>query len=185
MSEEEYFNQYESYIAEKIFFTDETSQVQNEIYENMLSFTVSKEQHANLTVAIFINFLSRIKKNRKSQLNVSKTNSDLIYYIWYDELAGQLRINFINANHSKLPFEAKLEFTSNQVEIINEFLQSEYLDEITWDKLSNDTGDLQDKESTKLSNFKLKVYKEIIRKDARRANIGSSQITGIQRNVEF
>ena len=183
MNKEEYFNQYEPYIAEKIFLTDKTSQVHNEIYENMLSFTVSKEQQANLTITDFINFLSRIKKNRKSQLNVSKTNSDLIYYVWYDEMAGQLRINFINANHSKLPFEAKLEFTSNQVEIINEFLITEYLDEITWDQLSNDTGDLQDKESIEKSDFKLKVYKEIIRKDARRANIGSSQITSIAEKV--
>ena len=172
MSKEEYFNQYESYITEKIFLTDKTSQVQNEIYENMLSFTVSKEQRTNLTNTDFINFLSRIKNNIKSQLNVSKTNSDLIYYIWYDEMAGQLRINFINANHSKLPFEAELEFTSNEVEIVNEFLESEYLDEITWNKLSDDTGDPQKQESTVISDFKLKVYKEIIKKDARRANIG-------------
>ncbi len=172
MSKEEYFNQYESYIAEKIFLTDETSEVQNEIYENMLSFTVSKDQRANLTITDFINFLYRIKKNRKSQLIVSKTNSDLIYYIWYDEMAGQLRINFINANHSKLPFGAELEFTSNEVEIVNGFLESEYLDGITWDKLSDDTGDPQNQESTEISDFKLKVYKEIIRKDARRANIG-------------
>ncbi|MFV9482266.1 hypothetical protein ACNI3T_00435 [Christiangramia sp. ASW11-125] len=172
MSKEEYFNQYESYIAEKIFLTDETSQVENEIYENMLSFTISKEYLAKLKVTDFISFMSRIKENRKSQLNVSKTISDLIYYIWHDEMAGQLRVNFINSNHSELPFGADLEFTSNEVDIIDEFLHSEYLNEIIWDKLSDDTGEQQNKKSTGISDFKLKVYKEIIRKNARRANIG-------------
>ena len=172
MSKEEYFNQYESYIAEKIFLTDETSQVENETYENMLSFTISKKYLAKLKVTDFISFLSRIKENRKSQLNVSRTISDLIYYIWHDEMAGQLRVNFINSNHSELPFGANLEFTSNEVDIIDEFLHSEYLNEITWDKLSDDTGDQQNKKSTEIIDFKLKVYKEIIRKNARRANIG-------------
>ncbi|WP_405199099.1 hypothetical protein [Christiangramia sp. LLG6405-1] len=172
MSKEEYFNQYESYIAEKIFLTDETSQVENEIYENMLSFTISKKHLAKLKVTDFISFLSRIKKNRKSQINVSQTISNLIYYIWFDEMAGQLRLNFINSNHSELPFEADLEFTSNEVDIIDEFLHSEYLNEITWDKLSDDTGDQQNEKSAEIIDFKLKVYKEIIRKDARRANIG-------------
>ncbi|TQI71170.1 hypothetical protein JM79_2147 [Gramella sp. Hel_I_59] len=172
MSKEEYFNQYESYIAEKISLTDETSQVENEIYENMLSFTISKKHLAKLKVTDFISFLSRIKKNRKSQINVSQTISNLIYYIWFDEMAGQLRLNFINSNHSELPFEADLEFTSNEVDIIDEFLHSEYLNEITWDKLSDDTGDQQNEKSTEIIDFKLKVYREIIRKDARRANIG-------------
>ena len=172
MSKEEYFNQYESYIAEKVFLTDETSQVENETYENMLSFTISKKYLVKLKVTDFISFLSRIKENRKSQLNVSKTISDLIYYIWHDEMAGQLRVNFINSNHSELPFGADLEFTSNEVDIIDEFLHSEYLNEIIWDKLSDDTGEQQNKKSTEISDFKLKVYKEIIRKNARRANIG-------------
>jgi len=172
MSKEEYFNQYESYIAEKLFLTDETSKVENETYENMLSFTICKKYLAKLKVTDFISFLSRIKENRKSQLNVSKTISNLIYYIWHDEMAGQLRVNFINSNHSELPFGADLEFTSNEVDIIDEFLNSEYLDEISWDKLSDDTGDPENNESTERSNFKLKVYIEIIRKDARRANFG-------------
>jgi len=172
MSKEEYFKQYESYIEQKIFLTDETSQVENEIYENMLSFTISKKYLAKLKVTDFINFLSRIKENRKSQINVSQTISNLIYYVWFDEMAGQLRLNFINSNHSELPFGANLEFTSNEVEIIDEFLHSEYLNEITWDKLFDDTVDQQYKKSTEIIDFKLKVYKEIIRKDARRANIG-------------
>ena len=172
MNKEEYFNHYESYIEEKIFLTDETSQVENEIYENMLSFTISRKHLAKLKVSDFVSFLSRIKENRKSQLNVSQTISNLIYYIWFDEMAGQLRLNFINSNHSELPFGADLEFTSHEDDIINEFLHSEYLNEITWDKLSEDTGDQQNKESTEISDFKLKVYKELIRKDARRANIG-------------
>ena len=87
-------------------------------------------------------------------------------------MAGQLRVNFINSNHSELPFGANLEFTSNEVDIIDEFLHSEYLNEITWDKLSDDTGDQQNKKSTEIIDFKLKVYQEIIRKNARRANIG-------------
>ncbi len=172
MSKEEYFNHYESYITEKIFLTDETSQVENEIYENMLSFSISKKNLAELKVTDFKRFLSRIKENRKSQLNVSQTISDIIYYIWHDEMAGQLRVNFINSYHSDLPFGADLEFTSNEVDIIDEFLNSEYLSEITWDKLSDDTEDPENKERTEISDFKLKVYKEIIKKDARRANIG-------------
>src|SRR5690606_37591661 len=120
-----YFNQYEYLISENILVTDKTDRIENEIYENEISFNISKKDSEILNTSAFKFFLTRVKANRQKQLKASGVDTDLQYYIWFDEMAGLLRVNFINANHKKLPFGAGLIFSANEDEIIQDFLRSD------------------------------------------------------------
>jgi hypothetical protein len=96
---------------------------------------------------------------------------DLIYYVWYDSGAGQLRFNFINANHSKLPFGAKLNLTVSERQIVEAFIEavwsmynSEKKEEGDWEEPAEiiDWEKLEQEENEKAANYVLSVYSEII-----------------------
>ena len=91
---------------------------------------------------------------------------NLIYYLWFDEQAGQLRFNFINSNHDKLPFGCKLVFVDSEKEIIDDFLNSNYLDGIHWSEFKVVDKAKQENvaavEEDNLEIFTLKVYKQMI-----------------------
>ena len=91
---------------------------------------------------------------------------NLIYYLWFDEQAGQLRFNFINSNHDKLPFGCKLVFVDSEKEIIDDFLNSNYLDGIPWSEFKVVDKTKQENvaavEEENLETFTLKVYKQMI-----------------------
>jgi hypothetical protein len=165
MNREEYFSQYEYLISENILVTDKTDRIEKEIYENEISFNISKKESEIFSTSDFKNFLTRVKANRQNQLKASGVDTDLQYYIWFDEMAGLLRVNFINANHKKLPFGAELIFSANEDEIIQDFLRSDYLEGISWQtKNTNFENSDRTKSDDEPITFKQKVYKELIRK---------------------
>ncbi len=45
-------------------------------------------------------------------------NLQLVFYAWFDESAGQIRISAVSQCHDKLPFSCKLKFTS-LAELVN------------------------------------------------------------------
>jgi hypothetical protein len=91
---------------------------------------MSYELASECTVDELRKFLNDVKADRKEQLKQSKNKAGLIYYIWVDEQAGQLRFNFINANHSQLPFDASLIFVDNEEEILSDYLSGQQHTEI-------------------------------------------------------
>ncbi|NER17539.1 hypothetical protein GWK10_09980 [Spongiivirga citrea] len=82
----------------------------------------------------------------------------MIFYLWFDEQAGQIRFNLINENHSKLPFTSKVEFAENQKIIISDFLESEYLNGIPFSELDEKNLTIDRENITK-------VYKELLVKE--------------------
>ena len=48
----------------------------------------------------------RIIENRQQQLDQANTDHGMIFYLWFDELALQLRFNLISDAHERLPFGA-------------------------------------------------------------------------------
>ena len=103
---------------------------------------------------------------QKQQLQQSDVDINLLYYLWFDEQAGQLRFNFINSNHDKLPFRCKLVFVDSEKEIIDDFLNSNYLDGIPWSEFKVVDKTKQENvaavEEENLETFTLKVYKQMI-----------------------
>ena len=155
----------------ELFVTESIEELKKEIYENMIPIGISENFVGAVDVNEILNFLERVKLNRKNQLLNSLIKVDLIYYVWYDSGAGQLRFNFINANHSKLPFGAKLNLTVSERQIVEAFIEavwsmynSEKKEEGDWEEPAEiiDWEKLEQEENEKAANYVLSVYSEII-----------------------
>src|SRR5688572_11433527 len=130
MTKTEFFKDIEEIKTDKLFITDSLDDLDEEIRNNCWSISMSYELVSECTVDELRNFLHDVKANRKEQLKQSTNKAGLIYYIWVDEQAGQLRFNFINANHSQLPFDASLTFVDKEEEILSDYLSGQQHTEI-------------------------------------------------------
>ena len=169
MNKTEFFNELSNQIFDPIYLTDKTDEINDEIDNNLWALTAPKEIISQTTTTDFLEFIQKVKDNYKNQLDESPLDIDLIFYLWFDEMAGQLRFNFINSNHNKLPFECKLKYTDKPEEIVKQFIKSEYLEGISWNELETvetpekiEEANRQEREL--LENFVLTVYHEKIKK---------------------
>lgn len=156
----------------ELFVTESMEELKKEIYENMIPIGISEKFVGAVDVNDILNFLDRVKRNRKNQLLNSLIKVDLIYYLWYDGGADQLRFNFINSNHSKLPFGAKLNLDISERQIVEAYIEGgramysyEPKEEGDFDEPSEtiDWEKLEEEENEKAANRILAVYSEIIK----------------------
>lgn len=124
MSEKEnYFRKLSNLESSKLFLTDRVDLLKQEISCNCIRLALPPD---GTSVDELARFLGRIKENRQEQLANSSLTVDLVYYLWFDELAGTLCINFINSNHSTLPFACALQTADSERRILECFLHSPY-----------------------------------------------------------
>ena len=109
----EYIDEVHELAKAEIYITDKTDNVNKEIEENCVKIGVPEHLVNDIDPLTFSIFLSTVKQNAKAQLNKSELNVSLIFYAWLDEQAGQLRYNFINNNHDKIPFGVELNFVDD------------------------------------------------------------------------
>jgi dynactin complex subunit len=164
MTKAEFFKNLKEIVTDNIYLTENIDELNKEIENNHWSIGIDSYTAKNVKNEDLKVFLRKVVKNRIAQLDNSDKNMDLIFYSWFDEQAGNLNLNFINAVHEKLPFKAELEFVDSIDAIINDFLNSGYLDGIPCNELENSLGDFDDNDET---DFKLKVYKEKIIKSTK------------------
>lgn len=149
--------------------TDKTDEVSEEIKHNHWVLTAPSDIVDQTTTIDFIEFIQKVKDNYKSQLDNSQLDIDLIFYLWFEE-PGELCFNFINSNHDTLPFGCKLKYTDRPEEIVDEYLESKYHDQIVlWDELETVETPGEIAEADRLEkelhdNFVLTVYQENIEK---------------------
>ena len=136
---EELFKDIQEIKSDRLFITDSIDNLEEEVKNNCWSISMTREIASACEVDEVIEFLREVKADRSEQLKKSEYKVGLIYYLWVDKQAGQLRFNFINSNHDRLPFGARLAFVDTEHEIISDFLTCKLTD-----------GD------------ELKVYKELI-----------------------
>ena len=128
MTKEELFKDIEEIKSDKLFITDLVDNVDEEVKNNCWSISINDEIVKECTVDELKTFLKDVKTDRKEQLRKSNVKVGLIYYLWVDELAGQMRFNFINSNHTNLPFRAPLTFTNKEDEILSDYLMRRQTD---------------------------------------------------------
>lgn len=165
----DFFNDLSSQISEPLYLTDKTDEVNEEIKHNHWSISATKDIITQTTTTDFLDFIQKVKENYKNQLDNSSHDIDLIFYLWFDEMAGQLRFNFINSNHDKLPFGCQLKHTDRPEEIVDEFIKSKYLEGIPWTELETietkeELAEADRREKELHNNFVLTVYQEKIKK---------------------
>ncbi len=128
MTKQEFFKDIEVIKSDKLFLTDSIDHVNEEIKHNCWSISINDELSKEFSVDELSNFLKEVKTDRREQLRRSKSKVGLIYYVWVDEQAGQLRFNFINSNHDKLPFRSQLTLVTTENEILTDYLTRREID---------------------------------------------------------
>jgi hypothetical protein len=128
MTKEEFFREIEEIKSDKLFITDSLDNIDEEIKNNCWSISISDEIANECTIEELKSFLKDVKADRRKQLRKANDQVGLIYYVWFDEQAGQLRFNFINAKHNKLPFRAPLTFVDKEEVILSNYLNRQQAD---------------------------------------------------------
>lgn len=160
MKREEYLTSLEDIVHDSIYLTGRTDELKHEIQTNHWSIGIDSNTAKSVELPDLVNFLKRVKENRAEQLELSTIETELIFYLWLDEKAGNLNFNFINSNHQNLPFNSKIELVNKEVLIVEEFLFSKYNDGIEWSELQ----DLNDSSEGTDIVHKVKVYKEVLKR---------------------
>jgi hypothetical protein len=122
MTKQEFFTDIEDIKSDKILITDSVDNLDEEIETNCWSISVNDELSKEFSVDELARFLNEVKADRLEQLRQSKIKVGLIYYVWIDGQAGQLRFNFVNSNHTKLPFRSPLTLVTKENEILTDYL---------------------------------------------------------------
>jgi hypothetical protein len=164
-----FFNDLSSQISEPLYLTEKTDEINEEINHNYWSLSAPTDIISQTTTTDFLEFIQKVKDNYKNQLDKSHLDIDLIFYLWFEEMSGQLSFNFINSNHDKLPFGCKLKHINRPEDIIEQYLKSKYHEGIPWSELVTVETPEQMAESDRLEkdlhdNFVLTVYQEKIEK---------------------
>jgi hypothetical protein len=165
----DFFSDLSNQISETLYLTDKTDEVNEEINYNHWILSAPADIISQTTTIDFLEFIQKVKDNYKNQLDKSQLDIDLLFYLWFDEVAGQLRFNFINSNHNKLPFGCKLKYTDKPEEIVDQYLKSKYHEGILWNELETIETPEQIAEADRLEkelhdNFVLTIYQEKIKK---------------------
>ena len=122
MTKEEFFEEIKSIKSDQLLITDSLDIIDEEIAKNCWSISMPDDIATNCSPGELSKFLRDVKEDRRRQLIQSNSGIGLIYYLGVDELAGQLRFNFINSNHNRLPFEAELTEVGNEDDILSDYL---------------------------------------------------------------
>ena len=122
MTKKEFLKDIEDIKSDKLLITESTDNVDQEIKKNCWSISINDELSNEFSADELASFLKEVKTDRREQLRESKIKVGLIYYVWVDGQAGQLRFNFINSNHDKLPFGSQLTLVTMENEILTDYL---------------------------------------------------------------
>jgi len=147
---------YFSLLKEDVFIANNESTKKNEPDINMriLSFTQKEKKILHPKDIEF--FLKEILMQKKTILSNRLKIVKVIFYVWVDELADQIRWSFISYDSPEisLPFGCNLIYSSSMLAIIQNYLKSENLE-----LCLTESEDFQEAEDV-VDEYLLTVYKE-------------------------
>lgn len=89
----------------------------------------------------------------------------MIFYTWYDAMAGNFNFSLVNSKEEKLPFECSIIVAHSLEEIIQEFAEDPYKGVIPWEELKiiESSEDTQEKIPDEgIENHTLSVWSVIL-----------------------
>lgn len=128
-----YVDQISEFITIPLYVGTSADDLEEEIYQNTVYLGASDEDRATLTVDDFERYFNAVIENRRTQLTASPINHGMLFYLWHDDQAGQLRFSLVSDLHEKLPFGAKLNIIHTPRTIIEDFLSGSSI--IGWNEL--------------------------------------------------
>jgi len=160
MTKGEYFEFINELLDDKIYITDKLDEFLEETGMNQCTLKIDSKTARNIENFELSEFLNDVIKNRKGQLEKSNKDVDLLFYSWFDDLSGYLHFDLINSKHESLPFQSKIILADSIDQIVEKFLDPDYLDYLTKASLEELENDQRNKEDI------VYVYKEVVKKRA-------------------
>ena len=148
-------------LTDRIYIGSSEADVDEEIRQNMWRISITEEDAKTLSQEDFLTFISEVISDRRTQIEEARTGHGMIFYLWFDEQACQLRFNLISDFHRRLPFECRLEPLGSPEPIIRSFLESSYHGGIPWSEVEEVLPGEEIPEVTP-AQFVLPVYTDII-----------------------
>ncbi len=96
-----------------------------EVYNNCWKFSLGDNFIKECTIVDLEKFFKLLFKQRKKQIKTLNLQSDVTFYLWIDELARQLRFNFISGKNVRPPFGCTLHILKTPDPILKKFLNDE------------------------------------------------------------
>ena len=155
MSKNQFFENIEEIVTDKIYICEELNQIEKEIEENCWQIGISDDDSKEINKQDLIVFFNRTVMNRKKQLMNSGKKIDILFYLWFEAQSGHLKLNFINGSHN-LPFQCNIDVVDTMSEILDDFLNYEFHNGIPLSELNE-----VDKIDTD-QDFVQKVFTELI-----------------------
>lgn len=117
-------------VTAPVYIGSAETDLAEEVNRNMWWISVTRHQAETLTQEDFRTFVDEVTENRHRQVEQAEAGHGLIFYLWFDEQACQLRFNLVSDFHDRLPFGCSLKYVETPDEIIESFLKSPYHDGI-------------------------------------------------------
>ena len=134
-------------------------QQEEETLTNMWALSIDPEATSAISIKDLTDFVSSLLKARTHQVEQLDISCPVVFYMWFDEMAAQLRFNIISDFDEALPFTCELEFVNSPQVILEEFLASHLHAGISWNELEEFEQELDDEDE---EPFVLKVFVERI-----------------------
>jgi hypothetical protein len=129
--------------------------------ENMWTITLGKASGA--TPEEVIAYVRRARDIRRDQL-VEADGSPVSFYLWSDDLAGELRFSVCRRTPDNLPFGCTVDLVADPEVIVRAYLESPYRDGIPWSELTPvDDGEELDADDDEDEEYRLDVWADVLR----------------------
>ncbi|MNM40334.1 hypothetical protein D3C81_511350 [compost metagenome] len=153
MNKNQYFQNLEEIIISPLFIGSSKNDLSEEISNNMWRISLEQDLDSVIRIEDFLLFFDKLIENRQRQIMESNNQQGMIFYLWFDWMASQLRFNLISRVHERLPFQCELELIENMEPILKEFIEFPYLNGLP---IGDDPNVLMESEE---GPYLLKVYK--------------------------
>ncbi len=161
-----FFDRLSNIIEDGIFIGITLDDLETELKNNTWFLSASQQEVKVLGKEILAAFFDKVIENRLKQIKNTPEKHGMIFYMWFDEQASQIRFSLISDFHESLPFgNPRLIFLDTPDLIYEQFLDSEYHDGIPfseleisdWDSHENETDDAHQPQNL------LNVYKVLLK----------------------
>ncbi len=111
---------------DEIYISGKTTNLKEEIKQNTWGIGLPIPLLKKTTIDMLLDIVKQLLKKREQQILLLNVKTIATFYLWFDELALQLRFNLISGQQTKLPFNCDLKIIDKPNEILKDFLKYSY-----------------------------------------------------------
>lgn len=140
-------NDFKQIIDSPIFIGCDKMVQEIETSKNMWAISIDTKILKNISASVLFEFITTLLHNRIKQISQLNISCPVIFYMWFDEMVGQLRFNIISELNKALPFSCSTNIIDSPHPILINFLQSQHNPDISWndlEEINDDDNDIEE-----------------------------------------